>query len=63
MKIYGWVPKGKLLPGQQTMNSALSEAIEVATEAYRTDAYTRKWPEEDRKALNVPEWKDPGRGR
>ena len=63
MKVLGWTPKGKLLPGQFTMSDAMTKALEVACEAYRTEAYQEKWPEEDRKALNVPEWKAPGWNR
>ncbi len=53
----------RLLPGQFTMTDALTRAIEVAAEAYRTEAYQEEWPEEDRKALNVPARKDPSRRR
>lgn len=50
-------------PGPDTMGQALIKAIEAANKAYQTDAWQRKWPEADRKAMNVPEEKDPGRYR
>jgi hypothetical protein len=49
--------------GQHTMTEALIKALEAANEAYQTDAWQKKWPEADRKAMNVPEEKDPGRDR
>jgi hypothetical protein len=50
----------KLLSGQFTMSEALTNAIETMGDAYKEDAWQYEWPEEDRKALNVPRWKAPG---
>ena len=52
--------KRKLLPGQFSMAEALTEAIGKANDAYEVEAYQYEWPEEDRKALNVPKSKAPG---
>jgi hypothetical protein len=44
-------------PGMFTMSQALTTALEKAGEAYRQELFLEDWPEEDRKALNVPAWK------
>lgn len=47
----------RLLPGQFSIDEALAEALRKASDAFRDEAYKQDWPEEDRKALNVPEEK------
>ena len=39
------------------MSQALTTALEKAGEAYRKELFLEDWLEDDRKALNVPEWK------
>jgi len=44
-------------PGLFTMSQARTTTLEKAGDAYRRDLFLEDWPEDDRKALNVPAWK------